>query len=851
MKAKIFMLPICMLMLSVVAFSQGKQDVSLLWTDVPEVSISVPEAAVVLLPDKFRLLKLHASPMQAVLKQAPEREKIRQSPVLLEVPLPDGQFQQFRIGNAQVMHPDLAAKFPEIRSYAGIGVDNPAARIYFSVSPLGFNALVLLPGTNMIFIEPVHHTDTEHYLCYYQRHLDPSFLQGNCSVPDMPEHFQVNTTAESALAGDCQLRSYDAAIAATAEFTAAAGGVAGALANLNAIITVVSGLFTTEAAIQLQLVANNNLILFTNAGTDNLTDGNQNTLAGESQAAIESQIAANAYDIGHTVGTGGGGWAGVSQQIGNVCTGNKADAATIFGTIPLTNGFAMAFWHEMGHQFGARHTFNDNTTGSCTPGQQSASSAMEPGSGSTIMSYAGTCGVLNNMDVTNSRDQYYHALSLQQIGNYVVSGNGNTCPDILPLANNAPVVSAPGASFNVPISTPFMLTATANDPDGDPMTFVWEQMNNELISHPPASTATEGPVFRSLIPGNSPTRFFPNLTAILNGTTPVWEVLPSVSRTMDFRVTARDNFAAGGCTDEADVDLEFFDNAGPFVVTAPGMDACFAAEGPMTVDWDVAGTDGGDVNCANVDILLSIDGGFTYPFTLLAGTPNDGTQEVMLPDVLTEQARVMVRGSGNVFFNISPFDFEIQCISNLVVTDDPAIGTYEAREQVSTMGTVTVPAFATTEFLAGVEVLLNPGFSALLNCDFLARIQPCDACVGNRPVALAQSSAEEPNPVVHIHYVQSIDNRSDSGASARSLQVFPNPFNDNFTVRFDLEKSGLVYLELVDVTGRQVQRFYEQQYLNAGTYQFKIPVGQLAAGLYDCRLVSDSGIEQVKLVKLK
>ncbi|TNE49108.1 MAG: T9SS type A sorting domain-containing protein, partial [Bacteroidetes bacterium] len=243
--------------------------------------------------------------------------------------------------------------------------------------------------------------------------------------------------------------------------------------------------------------------------------------------------------------------------------------------------------------------------------------------------------------------------------------------------------------------------------------------------------------------------------------------------------------------------------------------------------------------------------GQTFPFTLLAGTPNDGTQEVTLPDVLTEQARVMVKCSDNIFFNISPADFDIECISNLVVTDDPAIGTYEARQQVATMGTVTVPAAATTEFLAGVEVLLNPGFSALLGCDFLARIQPCNACVGTRPVALAVLADTPEQPVVHIHYLRESEVENRTGVGERQLSVFPNPFDQQFTVRFNLPESGHVYLELVDMTGRLVQQFYQRQYLDAGLYQFSIPAGELTAGLYDCRLVTESGIAQVKLVKLK
>ena len=832
--------------------AQDTRPLSSLWTDVPELSLTIPKKSNVPLPEKFRLLQLDQAQFQAILQQAPAQSTTvpRHSPVILDFPLPDGSFQQFKIVNAPVMHPDLAAKYPEINSYAGVGVENPAAKVYFSFTPLGLNVLVLRPGFGHVLIQPVHHSDTEHYLCYFQRDFDLAGM-GNCSVDGALNLRDLGQQAESSFAGDCQLRTYRLAVAATAEFTAAAGSVANALANITAITTTVNGIYINEAAIQMQLVANNNNILFTNAATDGLTDGNQNTLAGESQGVIDGAIGAANYDIGHTVGTNGsGGWAGVSLQIGNVCTGTKANGGTIFNPVPIPNGFAMAFMHEWGHQFGARHTFNDNTTGSCTPGQQSAIAAYEPGSGSTIMSYAGTCGAMN---VIGSRDQYFHAISLQEIGNYVTAGGGSGCPVTTPLANNAPTVNAPNVLiYNLPISTPFQLTATFNDADGDPLTFGWEQWNRELIAHPPASTATQGPVFRSFPPVTSPTRFFPNLPAIVAGTSPTWEVLPSVSRTMDFRVTVRDNAAGGGCTDEDDIALEFFNSAGPFVVTGPATDACFAAEGPMTVNWNVAGTDAGDVNCANVDIVLSIDGGVTFPVVLLAGTPNDGTQEVTLPDVLTDSARVMVRCSDNIFFNLSPGDFSIECISNLVVTDDPAIGTYEAREQVSTMGTVTVPAFAVTQFLAGVEVLLNPGFSALRNCDFLARIQPCMACDGSKPAVLALQTEDETPPVIHIHYQedQVIDART-GPTQGTPLVVFPNPFDQNFTIRFEMAEAGNVYLDVVDFTGRSVHLVYQDDYLEAGVYQILIPAGQLAQGMYECRIVTDIKREQVKLVKLR
>ncbi|MBK8921279.1 MAG: T9SS type A sorting domain-containing protein [Saprospirales bacterium] len=826
---------------------------SVYWTDIPELSLTVPEKTPMPLPDKFRLLEIDKARLEGVLQQAPRQLDVvpRNSPVLLDIPLPDGRFQQFRIVNAPVMHPDLARKYPEINSYTGVGVQDPDTKIYFSYSPLGFNALVLKKGAGQIFIEPVHASDPVHYRCYFFRDLAWK-LPFECSVPG--EHAMENwgNGQKAAFAGDCQLRTYDVAIAATAEFTAAAGGVNAALANLNAILTTVNGIYINELAIQCQLVANNNQILFTNAMTDGFTNGNQSTMASENQGIIDGAIGAANYDFGHAVGTNAsGGWAGISLQIGNVCSGSKANGGTIFNPVPIPQGFAMAFMHEWGHQFGANHTFNDNTTGSCTPGQQNAGTAYEPGSGSTIMSYAGTCGV---MDVIGARDQYFHGISLQEIGSYVTAGGGSGCPVTAALANSAPTVSAPAvAVYNLPVSTPFTLTATFGDADGNPLTFCWEQWNRELIPHPPASTATSGPVFRSFPPVTSPTRFFPNLPAILAGTATPWEVLPSVSRTMDFRVTVRDNAPGGGCTDEDDIALEFFANAGPFLVTGPATDACFAAEGPMTVNWNVAGTDAGDVNCDNVDILLSTDGGLTFPIVLVSGTPNDGMQDVTLPDLITKQGRVMVRCSDNIFFNISPGNFSIECISNLVVTDNPATGTYEARQQVATSGTVTVPAFAMAEFLAGVEVLLNPGFSALRNCDFLARIQPCQACVGTRPEVLAlQAAVEERRPVIHIHYAQHAEPETKTRqTTGLPLSVFPNPFDQHFTIRFELPQAGKVDLELVDFTGRVVQLLYQQEYLDAGAYEILVPAEQLAPGMYDCRIVTDSRQEQWKLVKIK
>ncbi|MEZ4939610.1 MAG: hypothetical protein R3D58_02015 [Saprospiraceae bacterium] len=212
----------------------------------------------------------------------------------------------------------------------------------------------------------------------------------------------------------------------------------------------------------------------------------------------------------------------------------------------------------------------------------------------------------------------------------------------------------------------------------------------------------------------------------------------------------------------------------------------------------------------------------------------------------------MVLCSKNIFFNPSPANLNIECISNLVVTDDPAVGTYEAREQVATMGTVTVPAFAMTEFLAGVEVLLNPGFSALLNCDFLARIQPCQACVRSRPVALTLEETAFDQPRIHVHYLdkQSPELRG-SHDGGIALSIFPNPFDQHFTIQFELPEAGNVYLDVVDFTGRSVNIIYPNEYLDAGVYQMLIPAAQLAVGMYECRIVTDFYQEQFNLIKIR
>jgi hypothetical protein len=420
----------------------------------------------------------------------------------------------------------------------------------------------------------------------------------------------------------------------------------------------VNGIYERDLAIRMELVANNDLIIYTKQGTDPYTNNNGGLMLSQNQETLDEIIGDANYDIGHVFSTGGGGVA----YLGVTCiSGFKAGGVTGLSS-PTGDPFYVDYVaHEFGHQWGANHSFNGNE-GSCSGGNRNGSTAYEPGSASTIMGYAGICGSQN---LQSNSDPYFHTISYQEIVNFTQSGAGHSCAVTSGTGNLAPAVEA-GPAFTIPAATPFTLCGSATDPDGDALTYAWEQFDLGPAGHPNAPSG-DAPLFRSFNPIDDPCRSFPRLPDVLAGTQTLGEILPTSARNLNFRLTARDNRSGGGGVDFDTTSLSVVDTAGPFQVTSPDGTTVWTGTELQTVTWDAAGTNLAPVSCSQVDILFSADGGNSFPYLLLGGTPNDGSQLVTAPNLSTDQARVLVRCSDNIFFHISQADFAVQETASVTV----------------------------------------------------------------------------------------------------------------------------------------------------------------------------------------
>ena len=514
-----------------------------------------------------------------------------------------------------------------------------------------------------MYIDPARRGDTRNYVSFYKHDIRPGAIDGlDCGFKPAKtaatrptQNFGVATPA--AIGSGGLLRTYRVAVAATGEYSTFHGGtVPLAQAAIVTSVNRVVGVYEKELAVRLVLVPNNDRLVYLNPATDPYTNDSGEVLLSENQALVDLLIGPANYDIGHVFSTGGGGIAGYAV----VCrTGLKAQGVT-GSSSPVADAFDIDYVaHEMGHQFSGSHPFN-GSSGSCNGGNREDSAAWEPGSGSTIMAYAGICAPQN---LQPNSDAFFHVGNYEEMRGFIVA---STCPTTATTGNRPPTVSGPASGLTLPGGTPFRLTATGADADGDPLLYSWEEIDRGTTGSPTAAQTADNnvPLFRSFVPSTSPTRYFPRLADVVSNTATIGERLPTVSRKLTFKCTARDQHRGtagviGGVTSSDSVKLRVTSAAGPFLVASPNTALSWDGASTQTVTWDVAGTTANGVNCASVNIRLSTDGGFTYPTALALGVPNNGTATIKVPSVTTTTARVMVEAVGNYFFDISDANFTI------------------------------------------------------------------------------------------------------------------------------------------------------------------------------------------------
>jgi subtilisin-like proprotein convertase family protein len=600
-------------------------------------------------PDAYQLLHIDFEALKSQLRQAPQETFPHPRGLEIYLPLPDGAFQRFAVLSSDVLSGPDRQQYPDIRTFVGRGIDDPRAVARIDFTPHGFHAMVLAAGESY-WVDPYVVGNTAYYIAYRKSDLRPRAGEDYAchSVHELldPGLEANRRILGGALPSGAQLRVYDLALTCIGEYTQFHGGtVPLALGAMVTSVNRVSGIFERDMSVRLVLVPNNDTLIFTDPNTDPYPCCNLGPILGIGADVIDSLIGFTNYDIGHTYTTYGGGLAAFG-----VCEAAKAIAGTGLGS-PVGDPFDVDYVaHEMGHQFHCDHTFNYCTGSGGLP--------HEPGSGSTIMAYAGLCGSANMQ--TFSVDAFSVG-SYEQVATFVQQGPGNTCPTIINTANTPPSVSIPQGGFYIPYGTPFELTATGTDLDQDSLTYSWEQWDLGPNTHPDTAVGN-CPLFRVLWPTPNPQRIFPQIADIVQGSTTIGEKLPEYGRELNFRCAIRDN---RGGADFAEMKFFVADSAGPFRVTYPNTGVgVWTAGSIQNITWDVANSDLAPVNCFNVDIYLSTDGGYTYPITLATGRPNTGATAITVPNITGTDMRVKIKGAGNHFFDISDADFAILPPSN-------------------------------------------------------------------------------------------------------------------------------------------------------------------------------------------
>lgn len=758
---------------------------------------------------------------------------------VISVPSTKGIAEKFKVGETAVMQPGLALKHPNIKTYEGRGIEDPSSQINFSVSSQGIHAKISSVNKASVYINPVNKAEQQYIV------FDNESLQSNnifhCEVSSVEakniiaEELNTNRNAD-----DHKLRTYRLAVAVNGEFSQAvldgteiteAERKEKVLSEIVADLVRANAIYERDFGIRLQLVENEDKIIFLDPATDPFT--NSSGWNKEVQHTIDSLIGDENYDIGHLlvkVNT-------ASDNDGNagciacVCkTGVKGSGYTAHTDV-TGDPLIVDYWaHEMGHQFGATHTFSFQYEGTTTQ--------VEPGSGSTIMGYAGITGI---NDIQPHSDDYFHAISIEQITDYIRSDSGGKCAVVSETNDHAPEANA-GRDYVIPASTPFRLVGSAGDSDAaDVLAYNWEQMDNfkkNISSSFPQATSTGGPVFRSRISSSSTERIFPDIQTILSGNlTNTWEALPSVGRDLHFRFTVRDNHLNGGNSNSDDVVIKIDSSSGPFRVTYPNKHEVFSTGDFKKIVWNVANTNNEAVKCEAVRIELSEDSGYTYPIILADGTANDGEEYVQVPSSLTAAARIRVSAIGNIFFDISDSNFTIT--SSLPARWLSFTGKQELNNTVELNWTVNNELnnklYEVQRSTDGVHFKVI-GYQNAGNKSY--------SFIDHNPFAGADFYRLRQIDTDETYRYSSIVTVEIAKANEPWI-VYPNPVKDVATIKVYSSATHFDIM-LTDVTGKIVYRNSYQDVVPE--QEIEIPVNSLSKGVYLIKIISDNITKSDKLL---
>ena len=667
---------LCLLLFSFILTTLSAQNNQDIWAKVSKKDAAVEKKMLRKTePSKSVYYQLDINKLKSTLNRVSKSASKDKNPnQIIQFPNSEGGFDNFRIQESSILEPDYQEKHPEFRTYIGQNTKTPSSIISFSITPQGLHAMTLSSKTGTQFIDPYAQNNT--YIVYDKGDLPALKKEFRCYVPDdaiAPKATSKNSNFKRN-ADDSKLRTFRLALASTIEYSQfhwqAAGLTAGdteadrkvaVLAAMLVTMNRVNTIFQRDLAIKMVLVDNTDIIFIT---TDNFTNNDSDLLIDESQIEIDNAILTANYDIGHTFSTGGGGLASLNSP----CIDNRKASGITGLASPVGDAYDIDFVaHEMGHQFGAPHTFNGDA-GNCAGDNRTANNAYEPGSGTTIMAYAGICTPQN---VQFQSDAYFHQKSIQMIWDNITTGL-STCGSEITLTN-APPEAIAGPDYTIPISTAYKLVGSSTDPDGIAgHTYTWEQYDLGSAGLPQEDNTT-GPLVRSFEGTTNPVRNIPRFADYVatSGST-TWEKLPSVNRTMTFALTVRDNDvvgANGGGQTAVDLVDIVVNSTDPFAVVNP---VSWAQGSPQTIEWVVGqSADVATINCQIVSIKLSTDGGLTFPTTITSNTPNDGSFSYTVPAMgNTTDARILIEAVDNIFYDVSDFNFSISSLPDFFIANE-------------------------------------------------------------------------------------------------------------------------------------------------------------------------------------